>query len=341
MLCETLRNLGPARARGALGTLDGRRLSALLGMTTEQLLAAVDNGALDQLCATRPGAAGPAGGLAAMLRQMEGSMAERQYDNCKVIVDAAGNTRVVCPEQPTPGGPCACGCCPPTTATQPSTNCLGFDPSFAPCTVANTCTTYKMPPFTASIVAAAPVPGEPVRLFQQTTTTRFVLTVLPVGIASELCFESFRVTLAGAVVDATGIAFQTSALRQNPDGTWVWAWNPPVFSYADNWIITSGRCTCPPGEVCGCQTYNGPYRVSVDLAVAPAVGDLIALTVNTSRRKCGEANCLPCMPPELCGATLLRATYTSAAGTPISAQSYLWGGGPSPQEPVLNYAGPF
>lgn len=356
MFCDDLRTQSPSALRALIMGPRGRALAAALGIKPGALAGAAARGALASLCgSSRPGVAQAVAmleeGAAAVIRSVasdndNGGTAVQQLDNCKVFYDAAGNMRVQCP-QPSNG---ACGC---NACTRPNTNCIPAEPSFAPCTVDSVCKAYKLAPFTASIVIAPPTGNtEPVSLFERVSATRFILTVLPIGASSKLCMTSIAVQIrTGAGIDVVVVpqsaGFSNARLRKNPQGTWVWAWDTPQVVYGPNFTITDMRCTCPPGELCSCQVYNGPTRVQFDLLASQlTAGEVLSVTIGYFRENCGLVQCAPCEPGDLCNYTELRATYGGPGDTQYAPQSYLWttlGNGNTipPQEPVLSYAGNF
>ena len=345
-ICAKLQAAGP-RLRAILASPEGRALADAIDMTPASLAGLVASGSsvVNALCDSGP-AADAAARLDALLgRRSQGTPRAGMYESCRVIVDDDGTTRVICPEQ-TPAGECGCGKnppkCPPTTTG--NGNCLPSDPHYAPCTVANICTSYKYAPFTASW-AGAPLAvgadGEPAFLVQRVTTTRYMITILPIGVASKICLDSISIVsgpLATPVaVPAAALGFQCSRLHTDPAGVWVWAWDTASWIYAPKLTITDGRCQCPPGAMCCCQTYDGPVRFIVDLVKAPLDTDTTTFTVSFTRENCGEAQCGPCPPGPLCGLTLLHNTYLNTASVDIGAHTYLWGAGLPPQEPILRY----
>jgi hypothetical protein len=341
-LCSLLANAGPA-ARNLLATSEARNLAVVLGVNPAGLLGLARAGTLDQLCAGMPGAAPLAAAL--MANGLDPSAANGEvYENCRVVRMPDGTMRVQCPDA-APGGACGCGNnCPPgcIPATQTgNANCMPADPTFAPCTVEQICSSYKYAPITASWagIFSAPIPPADTQfLFQRVSLTRYVMTILPIGVASRNCLTSVQVIVGGTEVKPAAVAYTCSRLRQQPEGQWVWTWDTPTWIYGPAMVMTDGRCTCPPGSLCCCQVYNGPSRVIVDLANSPGDVALVTVTAAFGKDACGEAQCGPCPPGLICGTQLTAASYIGAGapGPVLGSHSYLWGGGLPPQEPVLN-----
>lgn len=331
-LGSMLKDLPPNLLRDVANSSGGRRLAASLGMNMPRLVRAMATGALDQ--ALRGSRLDDA-----PVEQMYNECPGTEYGGCTVVRDAAGAiVRVDCPDQGGSGGDCGC-------STSTNANCVTGEPQFAPCTLEQACLAYRYAPFSARSLGAGIVPGEPLSLFQRQSATRWALTILPVAARNLSSLESIGVSVATLPAAIAAVSFQTSELRRNPQGQWVWAWNTPIWVYGPMMEIKDGRCMCPPGSLEGRAAYNGPIRVSFELVTAPLAVEEVVVTVSPKRIECLEpdrddSGKIVCPEPaELCGLTELRDSYTNAVGVPIPRTQYLWGTGLPPQEPVLNYLG--